>query len=269
MLQVYTVSLLFFGFINFIMKKNIKSFLVQVGLFGTVKTAYLYFEFIFVRLLDNIITSKKECSKGTLRCDQNVFSGNYKYYLLGKDTPICCASNLYEILKDVTEVLEKNSIQYFINYGTFLGSVRHKGLIPWDTDIDIGILEKDVEKVTDILNESYNDKYMIKKSGGYIRVFYSQTNTLHLDFDIWHDEGDSITMYHDLEHGSLTCKKSDVFPTRKYDFYDLKLQGPNNVRMLEQAYGKDYMNVAYKKWGYTKSKKYEITKGEPAKIKRQ
>ncbi|EIJ2988163.1 hypothetical protein LIS47_004808, partial [Vibrio parahaemolyticus] len=96
-----------------------------------------------------------------------------------------------------------------------------------------------------------------------------QTNTLHLDFDIWHDEGDSITMYHDLEHGSLTCKKSDVFPTRMYDFYDLKLQGPNNVRMLEQAYGKDYMNVAYKKWGYTKSKKYEITKGEPAKIKRQ
>ena len=36
--------------------------------------------------------------------------------------------------------INKTNIPYFAAGGTMLGAIRHKGIIPWDTDVDIGIL---------------------------------------------------------------------------------------------------------------------------------
>lgn len=44
-----------------------------------------------------------------------------------------------EMLASVVSILNKNEIPYFALYGTALGAVRHKGTIPWDSDIDLGI----------------------------------------------------------------------------------------------------------------------------------
>lgn len=66
-----------------------------------------------------------------------------------------------EILSDFQAVCEKYGLEYFALYGTAIGAVRHKGFIPWDDDIDVGMLREDYEKFLRIARKEMKDKYRI------------------------------------------------------------------------------------------------------------
>ncbi len=51
--------------------------------------------------------------------------------------------NMLEFLK---KVCRENSIEWFLIGGSAIGAVRHKGFIPWDDDIDLGMKREDFEK---------------------------------------------------------------------------------------------------------------------------
>ena len=57
------------------------------------------------------------------------------------------------ILDYVNEFCKRNSIKYSLTYGTLLGAVRHKGYIPWDDDMDIGMPRNDYDRFIAIINE--------------------------------------------------------------------------------------------------------------------
>ena len=61
--------------------------------------------------------------------------------------------NLLEMLIKLDKILKENNIQYYLIGGSALGAIRLKGFIPWDDDIDIGILRSDFEKMEKILSE--------------------------------------------------------------------------------------------------------------------
>ena len=58
-----------------------------------------------------------------------------------------------EILDFVVDICNQHKLRYYLLYGTLLGAVRHKGFIPWDDDVDIGLPRKDYEKLCMILNK--------------------------------------------------------------------------------------------------------------------
>lgn len=58
-----------------------------------------------------------------------------------------CQSIGSRLLEDVVKVCEEHGIAYFLDMGTLLGAFRYGGWIPWDDDVDIGMLREDYERL--------------------------------------------------------------------------------------------------------------------------
>ena len=69
---------------------------------------------------------------------------------------------LLHMLKDIDMVCCKHNITYMLGGGTALGAVRHKGFIPWDDDLDIGITRKEWEVLKCHFKALLGEKYVLE-----------------------------------------------------------------------------------------------------------
>lgn len=51
------------------------------------------------------------------------------------------------------KVFDQNKIDFWLCFGTLLGAVREQSLIPYDTDIDICVFQKDMQKIIEMIPE--------------------------------------------------------------------------------------------------------------------
>ena len=122
------------------------------------------------------IDQKRGCTKDTKRC---VFWETKNY-----TTPACCAHHLYTLLIYITRLFNQHAIPYFIFYGTLLGAIRHRGFIPWDTDIDIVIPLSSQNKLRNLQNHIHTTTHyqlIVPHNENHAILYFSQTNRLHVD----------------------------------------------------------------------------------------
>jgi phosphorylcholine metabolism protein LicD len=124
---------------------------------------------------------------------------------------------LYQLLKDVTEILDKNHIKYWADGGTLIGAVRHKGFIPWDTDVDIAISEEDVEKIFALKDQLAALNYDVSIADDVVIRVYPQTGMI---------------------YGDARYPHIDIFPMKKVDNYYV-----HSTEIIRTAYPKDKFKV--------------------------
>ena len=69
-----------------------------------------------------------------------------------------------EMLLEMDRICKTHNLNYYLAYGTLLGAVRHKGFIPWDTDIDIIVDIDSYQRFCDILQRELSTKYCLSST---------------------------------------------------------------------------------------------------------
>lgn len=64
-----------------------------------------------------------------------------------------------KVLQEIDRICRENGIQYFLAGGTLLGAVRAGKAIPWDDDLDIGMLREDFEKFRKVCPKELAPEY--------------------------------------------------------------------------------------------------------------
>lgn len=66
-----------------------------------------------------------------------------------------------ELLELFQQICKKHGLQYFALGGTLLGAVRHKGFIPWDDDIDVGMPREDYDRFVALSQDEFPYPYRL------------------------------------------------------------------------------------------------------------
>lgn len=78
-----------------------------------------------------------------------------------------------KMLGELIEFMNGNNIRYFALAGTFLGTIRHQGFVPWDDDIDIGVPREDYERLVELTKKDKKIGRMV------VRYFKNDYSLLH------------------------------------------------------------------------------------------
>ena len=131
----------------------------------------------------------------------------------------------FKLLQAVDIVCKQLNIKYYLICGSALGAVKYSGFIPWDDDLDIGMLRSDYEVFVEMAQELLPNSY-----------FLQNYRTDPAFPQIFSKVRDSNTTYIEKSAAKLSINHGvyiDVFPLDGYP------KTPFEIRRLELHYGRD------------------------------
>jgi hypothetical protein len=150
----------------------------------------------------------------------------------------------------VHNLLDERSVVHWIDFGTLLGAVRSKEFIPWDADVDVGILERDAGRVRALRPEIEKAGYRVRVSDpAMYHILYSDINTASVDLVLWHERdgvlvsADSPLTHWPGMHDRAAFPRAFVEHLTPVTLYGQEFPAPSPVHDLlrEHRYGPGYM----------------------------
>jgi len=156
---------------------------------------------------------------------------------------------MLDMLVEFDKICQKYNLKYWLDSGTLLGAIRHKGFIPWDDDIDISMPIEDYNKLIEIApNELSSDIFFQttqtdnKFPFDYIKLRSNKAKIVEFhekDRDIEYHQGVFVDIF-----PMLTIPNSDFHK----EFYDdiFKLIRLVSAKSLHTPNGIDKPNIRHK-----------------------
>ena len=69
---------------------------------------------------------------------------------------------LYETLAEVDRICRKHGIRYFVTGGTAVGVYFWRSILPWDDDVDVGMMRPDYERFAAIAQAEMGDRFFLQ-----------------------------------------------------------------------------------------------------------
>ena len=136
-----------------------------------------------------------------------------------------------ELFLKFTEIAQEYNIDFFAIGGTLIGSVRNGGLLPFDDDIDLGVLDNNIQHFENYKNDIYYFEkiffgYKFKKNNSDmfidIMIFEKKDNQYKIINNSWPDES------FDLD---------EIYPLIKTKFSEYEMYIPSkHLKYLDRAF---------------------------------
>lgn len=159
-------------------------------------------------------------------------------------------TEIYDLLQNICCLFDQQNVEYIMTGGTLLGAIRHNGMIPWDDDGDICVLNKSPSEVL-VMLDALKSKNIISKlhwKGNLVQVQFKDNSSI-IDIFFMQKNGDIYkykSPFH-IQYENEWYRQDELYPLKSYEFGPLILKGPNNpIVYLKRTYGKKWNSVASK-----------------------
>jgi len=207
-----------------------------------------------ITLFYNIFGNEKMIKIDSINENEKIIKhSDFLYEYKVDDSSQDSFNKLLNLLNEWNRFSNKNNICYWSTAGTLLGTIRHKGFIPWDNDIDICILLKDLNDIKRKLSSQNKINYIEVEIG--LRLFIEEDKNHFIDVFVC-DYFDK----HTIKYAGFICDnnpswyinelfpkefflENELFPLQEYSFENITIMVPKNPNnFLYRAYSESCLN---------------------------